>query len=271
MVTALERFATKVPGHRGQAGLLLTSDEEGLAEDGVKAVARLLGQRGIAPDYCLVGEPSSQEVFGDTVRIGRRGSISARLWVEGVQGHTAFPHTIDNPVHRMAPFLAELVTAHWDDGDGDFPPTHCQVSNLQAGTGAENVTPGVADLMFNFRNAPPSPAAALKTRIESMLGRHDIERYRLEWRVSGEPFRSEAGPLRAAVREIINGELGIEPEMNTGGGTSDGRFIAPLGSEVLEFGVRNHSIHKIDEHAAVAELEALERVYLRVLDKLLIG
>ena len=271
MVTALEQFAQAHPEHAGQAGLLLTSDEEGLAEHGVKAVAEFLRQRGIAPEYCLVGEPSSQQRFGDTVRIGRRGSISARLWIKGVQGHTAFPHTIDNPVHRMAPFLGELVATHWDDGDGDFPPTHCQVSNLQAGTGAENVTPGMADLMFNFRNAPSSPAAALKTRIESMLGRHDIERYRLEWRVSGEPFRSEAGPLRAAVRDIIGSELGIEPEMNTGGGTSDGRFIAPLGSEVLEFGVRNHSIHKIDEHVAVAEIEALERIYLRVLDKLLIG
>jgi succinyl-diaminopimelate desuccinylase len=269
MVTALERFAQAHPDHAGQMGLLLTSDEEGLGEDGVKAVARLLRQRGIAPDYCLVGEPSSQQRLGDTVRIGRRGSISARLWIKGVQGHTAFPHTIDNPLHRLAPFLAELVRADWDSGDDEFPPTHCQVSNLNAGTGAENVTPGMAELMFNFRNAPASPSDALEQRVKSMLDAHGIEHYRLDWRVSGEPFRSDAGALRAAVREAVMAETGIEPDMNTGGGTSDGRFIAPLGSEVLELGVTNHSIHKIDEHAAVADIEALERVYLRLLKSLL--
>jgi len=216
-----------------------------------------------------VGEPSSQEIFGDTVRIGRRGSISAKLVVKGVQGHTAFPHKVDNPVHRMAPFLAELVGSSWDDGDDDFPPTHCQVSNLNAGTGAENVTPGQASLMFNFRNGPASPEADLKARVEAMLAEHKISDYQLHWRITGDPFRSEPGALRDAVRDAVQAETGIQPDMNTGGGTSDGRFIAPLGSEVLELGVVNRSIHKIDEHAGVADLEALERVYFQLLEKLL--
>ncbi|NND45317.1 MAG: succinyl-diaminopimelate desuccinylase [Xanthomonadales bacterium] len=268
MVCALECFAGEHPDHAGQIGLLLTSDEEGIAENGVRRVAQDLRERGIAPDHCLVGEPSSQEVFGDTVRVGRRGSISAKLIVRGVQGHTAFPHKVDNPVHRLAPFLAELVAERWDEGDDDFPPTHCQVSNINAGTGAENVTPGTAELMFNFRNGPASPGADLKSRIEAMLERHDIENFQLQWRVSGEPFRSEPGPLRAAVRAAVKAETGAEPDMNTGGGTSDGRFIAPLGSEVLELGVVSRSIHQLNEHAALADIEALERCYRAILERL---
>ena len=269
MVIALEAFAGAHPQHAGQAGLLLTSDEEGLAVDGVRRVAELVGQRGLAPDYCLVGEPSSQQAFGDTVRIGRRGSICARLLVEGIQGHTAFPHTIDNPVHRLAPFMAELVSTKWDAGDENFPPTHCQVSNFVAGTGAENVSPGHADLMFNLRNSPQSSSEQLRVRIDEMLARHGIENYQLQWRISGEPFRSQPGALREAMGAVIAEQLDMQPDMNTGGGTSDGRFIAPLGTEVLEFGLLNESIHKVDENTPVEDLERLTRIYSGMLEKLL--
>jgi succinyl-diaminopimelate desuccinylase len=269
MVIALETFIGAHPQHDGQAGLLLTSDEEGIAVDGVKRVAELLGQRGLAPDYCLVGEPSSQQDFGDTVRIGRRGSISARLLVDGIQGHTAFPHTIDNPVHRLAPFMAELVATKWDAGDENFPPTHCQISNFAAGTGAENVSPGHADLMFNLRNSPHSTSEQLRIRIDEMLERHGVENYQLQWRISGEPFRSQPGALREAMSDVIAGQLDMQPDMNTGGGTSDGRFIAPLGTEVLEFGLLNESVHKVDENTPVDDLERLTRIYGAMLEKLL--
>ncbi len=269
MVVALEEFAIAHSSHRGQAGLLLTSDEEGIAQDGIRVVAEILGQRGLAPEYCLVGEPSSQKEFGDTVRIGRRGSINARLLVDGIQGHTAYPHSLDNPVHRLAPFLAELLSTAWDEGDENFPPSHCQVSNFSAGTGAENVTPGHAALMFNFRNAPQSSADDLRDRVEKMLKRHDVGSYELQWRVSGEPFRSEAGALREALRDVLEGQLGMQADMNTGGGTSDARFMAPLGTEVLEFGLLNESIHKVDECASVKDLDRLARIYSSLLKKLL--
>jgi len=269
MVVALEEFAIAHSSHRGQAGLLLTSDEEGIAQDGIRVVAEILGQRGLAPDYCLVGEPSSQNEFGDTVRIGRRGSINARLLVDGIQGHTAYPHSLDNPVHRLAPFLAELLSTAWDEGDENFPPSHCQVSNFSAGTGAENVTPGHAELMFNIRNSPQSSADDLRDRVEKMLKRHDVGSYELQWRVSGEPFRSEAGALREALRDVLEGQLGMQADMNTGGGTSDARFMAPLGTEVLEFGLLNESIHKVDECASVKDLEQLGGIYYSVLEKLL--
>jgi succinyl-diaminopimelate desuccinylase len=202
------------------------------------------------------------------VRIGRRGSVSAKLTVAGVQGHSAFPHAIDNPVHRLAPLLAELVGTRWDDGDDDFPPTHCQVTNIKAGTGAENVTPGRAELMFNFRNGPLSPSAALRERVDALLHSHGIERFTLDWRVVGEPFRSEPGPLRAATVATLEDEFGVTPELNTGGGTSDGRHMAPLGTEVLELGLLNHSIHKVNEHAAVADLDRLARAYRSVIERL---
>jgi succinyl-diaminopimelate desuccinylase len=268
MVVALEAFVTAHPGHSGQLGLLLTSDEEGRAVDGVIRVAEAIRERGAAPDHCLVGEPSSREVFGDTVRIGRRGAIGAKLVVNGIQGHTAFPHTIDNPVHRLAPLLAELVARSWDAGDDNFPPTHCQVSNINAGTGAENVTPGRVELMFNFRNGVLSPAAKLRGLVEAMLADHGIKRYELEWRIMGEPFRSRAGALRAAVRATLEEEFNVQPELNTGGGTSDGRFIAPLGSEVIELGLVNQSIHKVNEHTAVADLDRLACAYQSIIERL---
>jgi succinyl-diaminopimelate desuccinylase len=207
------------------------------------------------------------QLLGDTVRIGRRGSVNAVLTVRGVQGHTAFPQAVDNPVHRLAPFLVELTTTRWDEGDEQFPPSHCQVSNIAAGTGAENVTPGTVRLMFNFRNGPASSPDALRSRVETMLAAHGIADYRLDWRVNAQPFRSEPGPLRDAVLNALGQKLSAKPELNTGGGTSDGRFIAPLGSEVLELGLVNASIHQVNEHARVADLEQLGAVYQAVLEQ----
>jgi succinyl-diaminopimelate desuccinylase len=259
------------PDHVGQLGILLTSDEEGIAVDGVQRVAAALRQRNGMPQYCLVGEPSCHSYLGDTVRIGRRGSCQAKLKVFGVQGHSAFPDKLDNPVHRLLPFLESLVSRQWDLGDEDFPPTHCQITNFNAGTGAENITPGMAEVWFNFRNSPVSPSATIKSAVEAMLREHDIREFELDWRVSGEAFHSSAGQLRVATLDAIFQELGIEPELNTGGGTSDGRFIAPLGTEVLEFGLLNGSIHKVDEHTSVDDLEVLQRVYARIMASLLAG
>ncbi|MGA9574343.1 MAG: succinyl-diaminopimelate desuccinylase [Lysobacterales bacterium] len=269
MVTAAEAMVREHPGHNGQIGILLTSDEEGEAADGVKRVAEVLRERNGAPVFCLVGEPSSQQVLGDTLRIGRRGSMHVRLKVHGVQGHSAFPQALDNPIHRLADFLDALVHVEWDKGDDHFPPTHCQVTNIHAGTGAENVTPGVAEAWINFRNSPATPTALIKTRVEALLAVLGITRYEIKWHVSGEPFRSEAGRLRAAVTAAIEEALRIQPELNTGGGTSDGRFIAPLGSEVIEFGLCNQSIHKIDEHTSTEDLETLSRIYQCIVKRLL--
>ena len=269
MVTAAEELVRENPGHIGQIGILLTSDEEGDAIDGVKRVAEVLRQRNGAPAWCLVGEPSSAARLGDVVRIGRRGSTHARLTVHGIQGHSAFPQKLDNPIHRLSAFLHDLTTMQWDTGDENFPPTHCQVTNIHAGTGAENVTPGHAEAWINFRNSPASPSKDIRKTFESLLKKHGIDEYDLKWWVSGEPFRSKSGPLRDAVLEAIRSELGVEPDLNTGGGTSDGRFIAPLGTETIELGLRNESIHKVDENTPVSDLEDLSRVYLHIMRKLL--
>lgn len=268
MAVALERFIKVHPGHRGEVGLLLTSDEEGAAIDGIARVSKRLAGNGGAPDHCLVGEPSSQEALGDTVRIGRRGAINVRLRVRGIQGHTAFPENLDNPVHRLAPFLAALAGAEWDRGDADFPPTSCQVSNINAGTGATNVTPPFAVLDFNFRNGPASSPEALKSRVEAMLAEFRVADYSLEWNVMGRPFRSEPGLLQKAVVGAVRDVLEIEPECNTGGGTSDGRFLAPLGCEVLELGLMNKSIHQIDERTPIKDLGRLTDTYLEILRRL---
>lgn len=269
MVVALETFALQNPEHGGQTGLLLTSDEEGPAVDGIVRVADVLKRRGSAPDYCLVGEPSSQKTLGDTVRIGRRGSLYVRLRVNGIQGHTAFPENLDNPVNRIAPFLDELVNVKWDDGDQDFPASHCQVASLRAGTGAGNVTPADVELLANFRNGPASSAESIRTRFESLLQKHAISNYDIEWRVTGEPFRSPAGNLRAAVTGAVQDILGLSPELNTGGGTSDGRFIAPLGSEVIELGLLNTTIHQANERTPIADLDHLFATYYETLRRLL--
>jgi len=269
MVTAAEDLVREFPDHMGQIGILLTSDEEGDAVDGVKRVVEVLMQRNEIPQYCLVGEPSSQLIMGDTVRIGRRGSIHACLQVHGIQGHSAFPDALDNPIHHLAAFIKALTRIQWDRGDENFPPTHCQVTNIHAGTGAENVTPGHAEAWINFRNSPASPAEKIHARFEDLLKKKGISRYELGWLVSGDPFRSKAGDLRTAVIEAIRTELGVRPELNTGGGTSDGRFIAPLGTEVLEFGLLNESIHKVDENTSTDDLKALSRVYKRIMTRLL--
>ncbi len=265
MVVALETFAKQHPDHPGQVGLLLTSDEEGKAVDGIVKVAAELQRRGSWPDFCLVGEPSSQAELGDTVRVGRRGSIYARLRINGVQGHSAFPENLDNPVHRLAPFLDDLVREDWDTGDEEFPASHCQISFVSAGTGARNVTPAYADVMVNFRNGQDSPARKIRARFEDLLRSHGIEDYELEWEILGEPFRSPPGRLREAVTGAVREVLGVEPELNTGGGTSDGRYMAPLGCEVLELGLLNTTIHQVDERTPVADLDRLHAAYYDIL------
>lgn len=268
MVVAVEDYVTRNPDHPGQVGLLLTSDEEGPALDGVVRVVEELQRRGVRPDYCLVGEPSSQSTLGDTLRVGRRGSIYLRLRVNGEQGHTAFPEHLDNPVHRIAPFLDDLVRQKWDEGDEDFPASHCQVAWLDAGTGAGNVTPAHVDLLANFRNGPGSPSRVIESRVAELLLKHGIEDYDIAWEVMGEPFRSEPGRLREAVLDAVEDILGVYPELNTGGGTSDGRHVAPLGTEVLELGLLNTSIHHIDERTPIPDLDRLKDTYLDTLKRL---
>ena len=271
MVVALEDFVRAQPAHAGTIALLVTSDEEGASIDGVRRVADEFRRRGQRIDACVVGEPSSKRQLGDLVRIGRRGSLTGRLTVRGVQGHVAYPDKADNPIHAFAPALAALAAERWDDGNVAFPPTSFQVSNLNSGTGADNVIPGELHAVFNFRFGTASTAASLRERVEAILGRHGIVlgegASRLDWWLSGEPFATPAGPLRAATLAAIREHCGLEPEPSTGGGTSDGRFIAPLGAEVVELGVCNASIHKIDEHVALEELERLPALYGAIVDR----
>ena len=267
-VVALERLVAAHPGHVGTVALLLTSDEEGDAIHGVRAVAEHFRANGQRIDWCVVGEPSSTERLGDSVRIGRRGSLSGKLTVRGVQGHVAYPERADNPIHRFAPALAELAQRHWDAGNADFPPTSFQVSNIAAGAGANNVIPGQLAAQFNFRYSPESSAAALRAELEATLARHGLD-FHVDWHLSGEPFHTRDASLRSAVRESLQRHLGRRPDENPLGGTSDGRFIAPLGAEVVELGPVNASIHKVDEHVAVADLEPLARLYQDIAARLL--
>ncbi|MFB9066850.1 succinyl-diaminopimelate desuccinylase [Pseudofulvimonas gallinarii] len=270
MVIALERFVAAHPDHPGTVALLLTSDEEAEAIDGVRQVAARFRETGQRIDWCLVGEPSSRERLGDRSRVGRRGSLSGYLTVHGVQGHVANPHLARNPIHELAPALAELCATRWDEGSADFPPTGFQVSNIHAGTGANNVIPGQCSVVFNFRYGTVTNAAELKARTEAVLQRHGLQ-FDLHWHASGEPFLSPPdGRLRAAVRTAVLDACGLEPDFDTGGGTSDGRFIAPLGAEVVELGPVNHSIHKIDEHVAVDELHTLVDIYAAVVGRCLV-
>jgi len=270
MTVALETFVRQHPDHAGEIGLLLTSDEEGEAVDGIIRVAEELERRGRRPDYCLVGEPSSQLTLGDTVRVGRRGSIYARLKINGVQGHTAFPENLDNPVHRLAPFLDELVNEQWDTGDEEFPASHCQVAYVAAGTGAGNVTPANVELIINFRNGQDSPARAIQTRFDELLEKHEISDFDIGWEVMGEPFRSPPGKLREAVVGAVEEVLGLSPDLNTGGGTSDGRYMAPLGCEVLELGLLNSTIHQVDERTPIADLDRLFATYYDILRRIVL-
>ena len=268
MVTATEQFVHAHPGHRGSIAFLITSDEEGPSVDGTKRVVETLASRGERIDWCLVGEPSSEATIGDTIKVGRRGSLSGRLTVHGVQGHVAYPQLAENPVHTLAPALAELTRQVWDAGTEHFQPTTFQVSNLNAGTGAPNVIPGELKARFNLRYSPVQTLEKLKSAVEEILRRHGV-RYTLEWYVSGEPFYTPPGLLCAAVGDAVAQVTGVRPKLSTGGGTSDGRFLAPLGAQVVELGVVNASIHKVDECVRAADIDALQRMYLNVLRKLL--
>ncbi|MBS0375177.1 MAG: succinyl-diaminopimelate desuccinylase [Proteobacteria bacterium] len=268
MVTATESFVARHPRHRGRIAYLITSDEEGPSVDGTRRVAEVLRARRERIDWCLVGEPSSERAFGDTVKIGRRGSLSGRLTVHGVQGHVAYPHRAENPVHALAPALQELCAHRWDEGDGHFEPSSFQVSNVNAGTGAPNVIPGELKLRFNVRFAPVQTVEGLQRTITGILDRHRV-RYSLDWFVSGLPFFTPPGALSEAVCEAVAAVAGRTPALSTGGGTSDGRFIAPLGAQVVELGVRNETIHQVNECVAVAEIDLLERSYAGILERLL--
>ncbi len=267
-VVATEEFVAAHPRHRGAIAFLITSDEEGPATDGTVKVVEALQQRGEKLDYCIVGEPTSTHVLGDCVKNGRRGSMSGKLIVKGVQGHIAYPHLAKNPVHLLAPVLAELVAEKWDDGNEYFPPTTWQVSNLHSGTGASNVIPGHADVQFNFRFSTASTVEGLQQRVHAILDKHGLD-YELHWSVSGLPFLTPRGNLSNALERAILDETGITTELSTTGGTSDGRFIARICPQVVEFGPPNGSIHKIDEHIEVKYVEPLKNVYRRVLEQLI--
>ena len=270
MTLALGAFVRAHPEHRGTVALLVTSDEEGDARDGVRRVAEELARRRQPIHQCVVGEPSSKTDLGDVCRIGRRGSLHGKLTVRGVQGHVAFPQLALNPIHAIAPALAELCAREWDRGDAHFPPTGFQVSNIHGGTGVLNVIPGELALDFNFRFAPATGAERLMRGVESILTRNGLD-YRIQWDLSGAPYFTPPGPLLDAVRASVREVTGIETRPDTAGGTSDGRFIAPLGAQVVELGPVNATIHKIDEHVRVADLEKLEVIYRRILERLLLA
>jgi len=268
MVTAAERFVARHPGHPGTLAFLFTSDEEGPAVDGTRRVMQVLAARGEKIDWCIVGEPTSHDALGDTIKIGRRGSLSGRLTVHGVQGHIAYPHLADNPVHAFAPALAELAARHWDEGNAYFQPTSFQVSNIAAGTGAPNVIPGELKVRFNLRFSTEQTVESLQRSVLEVLDRHRLN-YSLEWFVSGLPFFTQPGVLTEAVSAAVNDIAGIRPAFSTTGGTSDGRFIAPTGAQVVELGVGNATIHKVNECVRVDDPDALSRMYERVMERLL--
>ncbi|SEO54716.1 succinyl-diaminopimelate desuccinylase [Aquisalimonas asiatica] len=269
-VTACERFAAKHPSHRGSIALLITSDEEGPAKDGTARVMDTLQSRGEQIDWCLVGEPSSDATVADTVKNGRRGSLNGVLTVYGVQGHVAYPHKAQNPIHTLAPALAELAAADWDAGNDSFPPTTFQVSNINAGTGATNVIPGSVEVTFNFRFSTESTPESLQARVDAVLERHGLD-CRIDWQLSARPFVTESGDLVAATLDAITGVTGRQAALSTGGGTSDGRFIAPTGAQVIELGPLNATIHQIDERVTAADLDTLSAIYEGILERLLTG
>jgi len=268
MVIAVDEFVGANPDHQGSIAFLITSDEEGPAVDGTVVVCDLLEERGETLDYCLVGEPTSNHVLGDTIKNGRRGSLSGHLVIKGIQGHIAYPHLARNPIHQAAPALAELAAEKWDDGNEYYAPTSWQISNILAGTGATNVIPGQVALDFNFRFSTASTAEGLQARVHAILDRHGLD-YELEWTLSGQPFLTEKGSLSDAVCAAIQAELGVTTELSTTGGTSDGRFIARICPQVIEFGPPNASIHKIDEHIELRYIDPLKNIYRRTLERLL--
>jgi succinyl-diaminopimelate desuccinylase len=267
-VTACERFCEKHSAHRGSISLLLTSDEEGIATHGTLKVIEVLAARNEKIDWCLVGEPSSQEQAGDTIKIGRRGSLCGVLRIHGIQGHVAYPHLAENPIHRFAPVLNALVGEIWDRGNAFFPATSFQISNIQAGTGAENIIPGRLEVHFNFRFSTELDEATIKRRVHGLLDQHRLK-YELDWRLSGQPFLTRTTELVEAAQEAVVAVSGRKARLDTGGGTSDGRFVAPTGAQVIELGPSNESIHKINEKIRIEDLKILSDVYERVLENLL--
>ena len=270
MITALERFLDRHPRHQGSVALLVTSDEEGPSVNGVRRVIETLGAREERIDWCLVGEPSSTDRLGDSVKVGRRGSLSGAIVVRGVQGHVAYPHLARNPVHDLSRLLSKLVDTVWDNGCEHFPPTSFQVSNITAGTGADNVIPGHAEASFNFRYSTRHDRDSLTAAVESTCRSLALDCH-IDWRLSGEPFLTEPGRLIDAVSDAVEAVAGYRPELSTAGGTSDGRFIAPTGAEVVELGPVNASIHRIDERVLVADLDRLSEMYEYVVTRLLAG
>lgn len=268
MTVAIDEFIATHPGHAGAIGLLITSDEEGPSVDGTVRMVEALEARGIRLDACIVGEPTSVERLGDMIKNGRRGTLSGKLVVKGVQGHIAYPHLARNPIHEFAPALAELAATRWDDGNAFFPPTSWQVSNIHGGTGATNVIPGELVVDFNFRFSTGSTPEALKARLVEILQRHRVE-HEIAWTLGGMPFLTTPGSLSNALSGAIQAECGIRPELSTTGGTSDGRFIARICPQVVEFGPVGASIHKIDEHVEAADVERLKNIYLGTLERLL--
>ncbi len=270
MIVALEQFIAKHAEHRGSLAVLITSDEEGHARDGTLKVVEALQARGEHIDWCVLGEPSSEQSLGDIVRIGRRGSLSGMLTVNGVQGHVAYPHLADNPIRRFAPVLAELHQVEWDQGNEFFPPTSFQVVDIQAGIGFPNVTPGELTARFNFRYSTVWTQDSLQKHVQEIFDEHNLE-YELNWHLSGEPFLTQPGDLVSAVSTAVQAHTGQAPELSTGGGTSDGRFISPAGTDVVELGPVNASIHKIDEHVLIDDVITLSSMYRRICEELLVA
>jgi succinyl-diaminopimelate desuccinylase len=269
MVVAVEEFVAAHPHHKGSIGFLITSDEEGPATDGTVIVCNMLKARGEQLDYCVVGEPTSSHELGDVIKNGRRGSMSGRLAIKGVQGHIAYPQLAKNPIHLAAPALAELAAEHWDEGNEYYLPTSWQMSNIHGGTGASNVIPGEVVIDFNFRFSTASTVEGLQQRVHAILNKHALE-YELKWTVSGLPFLTPRGALSDAVTAAIKTETGLDAELSTTGGTSDGRFIARICPQIVEFGPPNGSIHKIDEHIEVRYIDPLKNIYRRTLENLLL-
>ncbi|WP_456415839.1 succinyl-diaminopimelate desuccinylase [Thiolapillus sp.] len=268
MITATESFLAKHPRHRGSIAYLITSDEEGPATDGTVKVIETLEQRNEKIDWCLVGEPSSTEKLGDIMKNGRRGSHGCRLTVKGVQGHVAYPHLARNPVHEALPALAELASREWDQGNDHFPPTSFQISNIHAGTGATNVIPGALEVLFNFRFSTETTHIELEQQVAEVLNRHKLD-YEIEWTLSGPPFLTAEGALLDAAQQAVRDIMGYDARLSTSGGTSDGRFIAPTGAQVLELGPRNATIHKVNECVAIEDLDNLSQIYARLMELLL--
>ncbi|KKM90097.1 hypothetical protein LCGC14_1242020 [marine sediment metagenome] len=269
-VTACERFVKKHPDHKGSIAYLITSDEEGPAINGTVKVIETLQNRGETIDWCVVGEPSSTDKVGDIVKNGRRGSLNGRLTIKGKQGHIAYPHLANNPIHLVVPALTELCSIEWDQGNADFPPTSFQISNFNSGTGATNVIPGTTDVVFNFRYSTEVTHEELQLRVESLLDNYDFD-YELNWELSGKPFRTASGELLEAVKTAVKRVTGYDTTLSTSGGTSDGRFIAPTGTQVIELGPLNATIHQIDECVSITDLDTLSEIYETLLTELLVA